>query len=367
MVISIDKKNFIDAVHKTSRFAQRGSATLPVLSCILIVSGDDGIKFRATNLEVGIDFKVSGTNKKHGVVAIPANILQQIAGSLSGDGSITIEQSGDTVVITSGPAHSVVKTIAYEDFPSLPTTQQTKNNTFNIDGEVFKNSLNTVVSCASTSTVRPDISSILLSNEGGVLTTVATDVFRLARKKQTLSKTIPNISILLPAKNSIDIIQTLPDKKITVIIDEHQISCLWDGSTLTSRLTTGTYPDYKSIIPKETIATATILKKDLESALRRVSIFSDSFQKIHMVFDHKKQQLKLTSRNAELGESEERLSATVSGEMIEQSFNYRYIQTPLQLITTESIKLTATGVGRPLLVCGVGDESFLYLVMPMNQ
>jgi len=367
MIISLEKKNFMEAVHKTARFAQRGSATLPVLSCILIVSGDDGIKFRATNLEVGIDFKVTGTIKSNGVVAIPADILQQIASSLSGEGIITLEQTGDTVVITSGGARSVVKTIAYEDFPSLPLTSSTKDNTFDIDGVILKSSIETVVSCASTSTVRPDLASIMISIEGGVLTTVTTDSFRLAEKKQTLHNTISNFSILLPAKNSIDILQTIPDKKITTIIGEHQISLLWEGSTLTSRLTSGTYPDYKQIIPKEITATAIILKKDFETALRRTVIFSDAFQKIHIVFDEKQQQLKLTSRNTDRGESEENISSTVSGDSIELFFNYRYIQTPLSLITSESIKLTATGIGRPLLMQGVGDESFLYLVMPMNQ
>ncbi len=367
MIISLEKKNFVEAVYKTSRFAQKSSATLPVLSCILIISGDDGIKFRATNLEVGIDYKVFGISKSNGVVAIPAAILQQIAGSLSGEGNVTLEQSGDTVVITSGGAKSVVKIVSYEDFPSIPHASQEKENTFNIEGSIFKSSINTVVSCASTSTVRPDLASIMIEVKGGVLTTVATDSFRLAEKKQTLSHTISNLSILLPAKNGIDIIQTIPDEKITIVVDEHQLSCMWNGSILTSRLTSGTYPDYQQIIPKEVYASATVLKKDFEAALKRTVIFSDSFQKIQIILDQKQQQIKLTSRNTDLGESEENLSTKLSGDDIELSFNYRYVQTPLSLITSESITLTASGIGRPLIIRGVGDDSFLYLVMPMNQ
>src|SRR6201999_3561139 len=102
MIINIEKKEFSDAVSRVARFAERRSATLPVLAGIAIIAGDDGIKFRATNLETGIDLKVPGTIEQPGVVALPASILRDITSSLSGTGSITLEHAGDTVLVTSG-------------------------------------------------------------------------------------------------------------------------------------------------------------------------------------------------------------------------------------------------------------------------
>ncbi|MEK7100791.1 MAG: hypothetical protein AAB921_01700, partial [Patescibacteria group bacterium] len=61
MVIILDKKEFAEAVASVARFAQRTSASLPVLSGIAIIAGDDGIKLRATNLETGIDLLLAGT------------------------------------------------------------------------------------------------------------------------------------------------------------------------------------------------------------------------------------------------------------------------------------------------------------------
>ena len=48
-------------------------------------------------------------------------------------------------------------------------------------------------------------------------------------------------------------------------------------------------------------------------------------------------------------------------------FNYRYLTAALSLMNTESISLLAAGIGRPLIIKGVGDTSLLYLVSPMNQ
>lgn len=134
-----------------------------------------------------------------------------------------------------------------------------------------------------------------------------------------------------------------------------------------SRLVAAEYPDYVQIIPKSFTATATILKKDFESALKRTSIFSDAFQKVRLGFSPKEKHVSLSSRNNDVGETEENIPASVEGEGIELSFNYRYLASPLSSFTSESITLSSSGIGRPLVIRGVGDASFLYLVMPMNQ
>ena len=149
MNISIEKKEFSEAVHIVSRFADRKSATLPALSSILLLAGDEGIKLRATNLETGIDLKLQGEIKTDGVVAIPATILQQIAGSLTQEGKITLEHTGDIVSIISGTGKSSIKTVPYDDFPSIPFPENPKNRIV-ISGILLKNLFSSIASCAST-------------------------------------------------------------------------------------------------------------------------------------------------------------------------------------------------------------------------
>ncbi|MFA6969445.1 MAG: DNA polymerase III subunit beta [Candidatus Paceibacterota bacterium] len=366
MNISIEKKKFSEAVHTASRFAERKSTTLPALSSILIIAGDDGIKMRATNLETGIDLKIEGERKSDGVVAIPATLLQQIAGSLTEGGNITLEHTGEVISITSGTGKSFVKTVPYDDFPSIPFPENPKNRIV-LPGVLLKNLFISVASCASTSTVRPELSSIYLSIEGGVLTAVATDSFRLAEKKVPLSNKGTQGKFLIPAKNALDIAQALPDDDIILSFDEHQCAFVSNTSMLVSRLTNAVYPDYRQIIPKESIVEAVVLRKDFENALKRTTIFSDSFQKIRVSFDPKKNTFSLFARNTDIGESSETLSAHISGSALDLSFNHRYLSAVLSLTGAESLSLLAAGIGRPLIIKGVGDTSLLYLVSPMNQ
>ncbi len=366
MNILIEKKKFSEAVHIASRFAERKSSTLPVLSSILLIAGDDGIKMRATNLETGIDLKLEGECKGDGVVAIPAAILQQIAGSLTQEGSVTLEQSGDIVSLNSGTGKSSIKTVPYDDFPTIPFPENPKNRIV-VPGVLLKNLFTAIASCASTSTIRPELASIYLSIEGGVLTAVATDSFRLAEKKIPLSNKGTQGKFLIPAKNALDIAQALPDDDVIMSFDENQCAFVSTAGMLVSRLTNATYPDYRQIIPKESIVEAVVLRKDLEAALKHTTIFSDSFQKVRISFDPKKNTFSLFARNADIGESTETLSANVSGSALELSFNHRYLSAALSLTTAESLSLLAAGIGRPLIIKGVGDTSLLYLVSPMNQ
>lgn len=366
MIINLEKKEFSEAVARVSRFAERRSATLPVLAGIAIVAGDDGIKLRATNLETGIDFKVSGTIKETGVVALPANTLREITNSFTGTGTITLEHTGDTVVISVPGGKSTLKTLPYEDFPTLPFPDAPTAK-FTLPGTILKSLVLTVSNFASPSTVRPELGSVLLSAEGGMIKAVATDSFRLAEKKITISGAVPPFSVLIPAKNANDVMQTLPDDDIEVLVDDHQCAFSWKDGIITTRLVTIAYPDYVQIIPKGFAAEATLLRKDFEAVLKRTSVFSDSFQKIRLGFDVQANKIEFSARNSDVGETNETIPASIQGESIELSFNHRYLQAPLSLITTEQMSLSSAGIGRAMVIRGIGDASFLYLVMPMNQ
>ncbi len=366
MNISIEKKKFIEAVHTVARFAQRKEGTLAVLSSILIIASDEGIKMRATNLETGIDLSLEGNHPINGAVAIPATILGQIAHSLSGEGTITLEHTGDIATLKSGTGKSSIKTVPYDDFPSIPFPENSKNRIV-ISGILLKNLFSSIAPCASTSTIRPELASVYFSIEGGILTIAATDSFRLAEKRVPVSNNGIQGKFLIPAKNALDIAQALPDEDIIMSFDEHQCAFVSPRSMIVSRLTSSVYPDYHQIIPKESIVEAVILRKDFESALKRTAIFTDVYQKVRINFDPKKNQCSISAHNTDVGESLETLSAHIQGSPLDLSFNHRYLSTVFSLTSAESISLTAAGIGRPLIIKGVGDASLLYLVSPMNQ
>ena len=75
----------------------------------------------------------------------------------------------------------------------------------------------------------------------------------------------------------------------------------------------------------------------------------------------------VSANSGEVGTTTESIPATTEGEDIQLNFNQRYVVEPLSLINDESITMHFAGIGRPMVIKGVHDTSFRYLVMPMNK
>jgi DNA polymerase-3 subunit beta len=81
----------------------------------------------------------------------------------------------------------------------------------------------------------------------------------------------------------------------------------------------------------------------------------------------KKKVFDVTAQSANIGEMSDSLEAAVSGEDIDVNFHIGYVADCLQSIQSDSITLGFSGAGRPLVIRGVSDASFTYLVMPLNR
>jgi DNA polymerase-3 subunit beta len=91
--------------------------------------------------------------------------------------------------------------------------------------------------------------------------------------------------VLLPARNVPDVLRTLEGvNEVEVRVGENQCSFFSENGFATSRLIDGAFPDYKAIIPKDSVASATCLKEDAVSVFKKVAIFTDSFNHVHLSF-----------------------------------------------------------------------------------
>ena len=110
-----------------------------------------------------------------------------------------------------------------------------------------------------------------------------------------------------------------------------------------------------------------MLKEDLNTIIKKTKIFSGSAQQISFHLYPKKKIFTVTARSADVGEMSDSVEAAISGEDIDINFNLRYISDCLQSIKSDSVTLYFAGEGKPLIIKGVSDKEFLYMVMPLNK
>ena len=126
-------------------------------------------------------------------------------------------------------------------------------------------------------------------------------------------------------------------------------------------------PNYKEILPKTFTTEATLLKGDFTETLRKARVFAGADQHVGFHVYPKKKVFDVTAQSAAIGEMSDSLEAAVSGDDIDVNFHIGYVADCLQSIPSDSITLGFSGAGKPLVIKGVSDASFTYLVMPLNR
>ena len=366
MNIECIKDRLAQVVSKAERITGK-NISLPVLSCILLEAEGSTLTIKSTNLDLGLEISIPVKVNQPGRVAVSGSVLYNFISNITNDKNVSLELIAGNLKVFTKHSESIIKAFPVDDFPNIPKVASDKPFTFNVPSLIkgFKS----VMYSSSVSTIRPVLSSIMLSSEEDNVVFVATDSFRLAEKRVGVKKHKDFNQILIPFKNVGEIIKTLEDVKddVNVFLNDNQIAFSYEGVYVTSRVIDGTFPDYKQIIPKEIKTEVTLLKQDLVSSLRISNIFSDKFSQVIFNISPKDKIFKITTKNMDIGENVSSLDAVIKGEELTISFNYKYIVDCFQSIEGDSIKLSLSDVNKAMIIRGANDNSFTYLVMPMNK
>jgi len=366
MKIDCVKEILENALGKLNKVAGK-NPTLPVLSCILIETKKNQISLKATNLEVAAEILIPAKITEEGKVAIPAQTLTSFISNFSSTKTIHFEIEGENLKVSGSGSRALIKALPNDDFPSFPEVGGSV--VFTLPAKDFVKGLESVGYSASGGSLKPELASVSLRADGDFLVFAATDSFRLAEKKIKI-KNQPEIgSLLIPIKNTLEISRLLEgvNEDIEINVEKNQIAFYGSGLSVVSRLVDGNFPDYQQIIPKTITTEATVLKNDLANALKLANVFSDKFNQANFTIDPARKLFEVKTKNEEIGENEQKLEGALSGEEVAINFNYRYVTDVFQSINSDSLHLALSGLSKPMVISGVGDKTFLYLVMPMNK
>jgi DNA polymerase-3 subunit beta len=363
MHITLETKKLKQVLDIVSRVSTK-HITLPVLQCVLLEVKDNTLTIKATNLEIGIEGTLDAGVEEEGVVAVPAHILLQTI-SLVSQTSVVLTTEGDVLHVETKSSKTEIKSIPANDFPTIPHITGTP---LTINSNLFTLGIKTTAFTASQSSIKPELGSIYIhQKKEHTLTFVATDSFRLMEKTVPQKNCVLEESILIPYKNALELARVAEevDGDISLYINENQCALVVGNIYITSRLVSGTFPDYAQIIPKEYKTNITLLTNDLAQALKKTNIFLNKFMQLTITISGGT--FTLSSQSGESGATTESVDAQTEGEDITLNFNQRYLHDVIGHIQDDSILLKCAGVGRPMIIENVHDKSLRYLVMPMNK
>lgn len=375
MKITIPQEKLKNGVNVVERLSGK-SLSLPILNNVLINVEKNFLNLATTDLEIGINWWSLVKTEKEGKIAVPSKILSSFVNFLPNK-PVKLELKDLTLKAECGDYQTSIKGFNPDDFPIIPKI--TEGETVSIKSQIFCQNLNQVVDIASYSTTRPEISGVYFLFQKNLITMVATDSFRLGEKKLYLESPVNNLSqdyaLILPQRAAKEIVNIFGEKEgdLKIYFSPNQVlfeTPLPETShpqiQLISRLIEGEFPNYQEIIPKKYNTQITLQRNEFINQVKLASLFSGKISEIRLKTNPKQNRVELFSQNPDLGEYQSFLTGGIEGKLAEISFNYRFLLDGLLGIKSSEITLELTNSEGPGVLRPKGDQSYLYLVMPIK-
>lgn len=371
MKFTIERANLLKTLSHVQSIVEKRN-TIPVLSNVKIEAMEDGISFKATDMDTEITEIVDAKVAETGATTAPAHMLYDIVRKLS-DGSdveITFPDEKGQLTIASGRSKFALSTIGVEDFPVISGDKLPVN--FSMAKEELKDVIDRTKFAVSTEETRYYLNGIYIhaKNEGEakVLRVVATDGHRLACVESPLPQGAENMSgVIIPRKTIGEARKLLDDtsvENIAISLSENKIRFIMEDVTLTSKLIDGTYPDYERVIPTDNDKVLELGVKDLSQAVDRVSVVAERTRAIKVITapNH----ITITTSSPDLGSAQEEVEAKYDSDSLEIGYNFRYLLDILNEVKGDSVKISFADGSSPSVIHDTSDTSAIYVLMPMR-
>nr|MDQ3018665.1 DNA polymerase III subunit beta [bacterium] len=174
--------------------------------------------------------------------------------------------------------------------------------------------------------------------------------------------------IIMPQRSVTELSRLLTGRTdtVTLQVTDTQLAVALGDTYVVTRLIDGQYPEYRQIIPSETVTTIVSGRSALVSALKTSGIFSRGVGSVTVAFDVEKQIIQIASVSHDVGESVVDIPSQIVGESGSVIMNYRYVLDVLNNLQTENLQIKIINDSSPVIFRPVDSEDYLYLVMPIR-
>ena len=344
------------------------NTVLPILEDFLFEVDRNRLTVVATDLETVMRIQMDIEAKEAGKVCIPARILMDSLKNIP-DQPLTFNiDKNFGVEITSDNGKYKVMGENPDNFPKEPAADDTTS--FTMTATALITAINKTLFAVSNDDLRPAMTGVFFELNQGYLQCVATDAHRLVRYKRTDVNCPRADSFIVPRKPLNLLKSALPDNEdeITINYNSNHLFVKHGSTQMSCRLIDARFPDYKVVIPADNPYKMVVNKSDFQSALRRVSVFSNKSTN-QVALNISGSELQLAAQDVDFSfEGNERMKCQYDGEDITIAFNARFLIEMLNAADSEEVRLelstpTKAGIIKPMEMDQ--NEDVLMLVMPL--
>ena len=356
------KSNLLKSVNISLR-AVPSRTTMSILECILIDASANEIKFTTNDMELGIETIVEGTIYEKGIVAIDARIFSDIIRKLP-DNDVTIQTDDNlNVTISCEKALFTIPGKRGDDFSYLPVLE--RNDHITISQFALKEIIRQTIFSIAANENNKLMTGELIEIRNGELKIVSLDGHRISIRKLLLKEDTVNTKVIVPGKTLIEISKILSgetEDMVNIFFTDNHIIFEFDNTVVVSRLIEGEYFKIDQMLSNDYETKMTIRKREFLSCIDRATLLVKEGDKKPIVINIEDNSLELKI-NTPMGSMDEKIDIEKEGRDIMIGFNPKFLMDALKVIDDEVIDIYLVNAKAP---CVIRNESYLYLILPVN-
>ncbi len=375
--ILVERDVFADAVAWTAR-ALPARPTVPVLAGMRLHAEADVLTLSSFDYDVSAQAKLPVTTTSPGTALVSGRLLAEISRSLPGK-PVQISSDGGRAVLTCGSATFNLLTMPEDEYPALPQMPPAAGT---IGSDAFATAVSQTAVAAGRDDTLPSLTGVRIEIEGESITLISTDRYRLAVRELRWSPSRPDLSaaVLVPAKALTDTARSLTSAaEVSIALalpgedgvgGDGMIGFEAGGRRTTTRLLSGEFPRYRTLLPSAIKATAEVSTSLLAESVRRVALVAERNTAVRLSFGFGTGQLILEAGTGDEAQADETIEASYDGDDLTIAFNPNYLLDGLTAMDSDITRIAFTEPGKPALLTGKpgpdGSPDYRYLLMPFR-
>ena len=344
---------------------------VPILENVLFEIQNGNLLITASDLQTSVLVELQVESKEDGSVAIPAKILIETLKNLPEQPvTFSIDEQNYNIEINSDNGRYKLAGENSADFPKVPEVNDGYSSV--LDSNVLHSAISNTIFSTSTDELRPAMTGVFFKLSSQSCSFVSTDGHRLVKYiRNDVKGDEVEHDMILPRKSLNLLKSILPTEKASEIKLEFNAANAffsYENVKMVCRLIDERYPDYENVIPSDNSNIITLVKSDILSSLKRISIYANkTTNQVRLKISGS--EILISAEDLDFSnEANERISCEHDGEDIEIGFNAKFLIEMLSNLNSEKISFKLSEPNKAGLIIPEeirDEEDITMLVMPV--
>ena len=337
-----------------------------ILEGVLIETDLDEVILTCSDERITIVTRIEAQVSEPGRGMIRGKLFNEVVRHLA-EGDIEVEMNDRFQFTIRGSGSRT--NIAGQDadlYPALPQISGEKE--IALPQDMLRDMIQKTEFAIAVEDMREVLTGCLLEIDGGVVTMVALDGYRLALRRAKCSEVLEKFSAIIPGRAVGDIGKLLsddPEAFVTLSYGGNKLHIKLEKTEIFVILVEGEYVHYRQILPPRFATRVVVDLEPFRRGIDRAALIAREGNNNLLILKIEDGEMAIES-HSQIGDVYDKLDIQQEGANLNIAFNVKYLTDEVRYIDADQIPLNLTTAISPCVITPVGDEDYLHLVLPVR-